>query len=240
MKLQKRFGFYFMLAVLVFLPSCQTMKYEKVVEANNEEGTSVLYNGVEYIEREYDSTDNFRPFLCSYSLTGYENNLLKKDVYSIDESFIADKRDENLNFIYIPLLLWETVVYERKDFEVPQLKDIHNKIDNILIVYPDINGDNESEKQIIDDPEQISIILNFFESLESAEIIKDSVLPADNKKINVCAVSGYYGGEFDVGPEFVYYSNGSLIAFSDDKQYKAPEEVNDIFENTKRTKYEWK
>lgn len=228
----------FMITVIVFLSSCQIGTPKNVVKTNSDDSTSVFYNGVEYIEHVYDFRDSFRPFLCFYSLTEYENSLFKKDVYSIDESFVADKRDENLNYIYVPLLLWEPVIYERKDFVVPELKDIHDEIDNILIVYPDIKGDNKSEKQVIDDPDEISVILDFFESLESAEVKKSGGIPADNKEIHICAVSGFYGGEFDVGPEFVYYSNDELLVYTDGKLYKAPEAVNEILQNNKRTKYE--
>ena len=236
MRLRKKL-FFIILAVLLVLTSCQRVPKE-VVKANNEELTSFSYNGVEYVEHVYDSDDSFRPFQCSYSLTESKRSILEKDLYSIDESFVADKRDKNLNFIYMPTLLWETSIYQRKSFIVPELKDIHNEVDNILIVYPDINTKDNVKKQVIDDPRQISLILNFFESLDSSKPIKSDGLPADNKEIYMCAVSGYYGGEFDVGPEFIYFSDGELIAFVDGKQYKAPAEVNDILQNTKRIEYQ--
>ena len=237
MKLQKSL-IAFTLTVVLFFSSCHSNVSEDIVKSNDEQRTSVSYNGVEYIECEYTSEDEFRPFLCSYSLTEYDNSLVNKYVYSIDESFVADKRDENLNFIYIPLLLWETSIYQRKSFIAPELKDIHDQIDNILIVYPNVSTKDNVEKQVVDDPEQISLILNFFKSVESSEPIASGGLPADNKEIYMCAVSGYYGGEFDVGPEFIYFSDGELIAFVDGKQYKAPAEVNDILQNTKRIEYQ--
>ncbi len=225
------------LVVIILFSSCQSSVSEDIVKSNNEEMTSVSYNGVEYIEHEYTFEDEFRPFLCSYSLTEYDNSLMDKDVYSIDESFVADKRDENLNFIYIPLLIWENSIYQRKNLVVPKLEEIHNEVDSLLIVYPGISSDQKSKKQTINDPEQISLILNFFESIENSEPIETGSLPADNKQIYMCAVSGCYGGEFDVGPEFIYFSNSELIAFVDGKQYKAPAEVNDILQDTERTEY---
>ncbi|MBQ8182344.1 MAG: hypothetical protein IJ025_00395 [Clostridia bacterium] len=121
MRLRKKL-FFVILAVLLVLSSCQRVP-KQVVEANNEDLTSFLYNGVEYVEREYTSTDKFRPLLSDYSLADFEYNLLNREVYFIDELFIADKRDINQNYIYAYSGILGNTVYERKDFKTPKLAD---------------------------------------------------------------------------------------------------------------------
>ncbi len=238
MELRRKTLILIVLVVMIFTSSCSSVPKE-VVKVYNEEMTSVTYNGVEYIEREYSSVDEFLPFLCDYCFVDFEYNLFNREVYFIDESFIADKRDINKNFIYAYSGIFGNSVYERKGFETPMLSGNFDRIDSLVAISYGDDDSGKSYKQTINDTKEILAILNFFKSFEKTGVKIKGTLPTENSEVYIRALSGCFGGAFTVGPENIYFTDGELIAVSDGKQYKAPEEINEIFRNTKRTDYEW-
>lgn len=200
-------------------PSCA--KFEKQVVEYGDSYEKLTYKGNDY--ELFKSSGSFHPF---YELSAWPQ---LQDVYTIEDEYFADKKDENVCFLYSDGGILSYLTYKRTDIEIPDRITDSQKVDSIAVC---IDSEQDYQYFYIDKKTDVKLLVDFFNSEDVVEFEKNSIvigMPVPKRKINLIAVSNFYGGGFSL--DVLYHidqENNKFYLKNNNDVFELPEDVSRV------------
>lgn len=205
--------------IIAMFPSCA--KFEKQVVEYGDSYEKLTYNGNDY--ELFESSGSFRPF---YELSAWPQ---LQDVYTIEDEYFADKKDENVCFLYSDGGILSYLTYKRTDIEIPDRITDSQKVDSIAVR---VDSEQDYQYFYIDKKTDVKLLVDFLNSEDVVEFDKNSIvigMPVPKRTINLIAVSNFYGGGFYLGGlYYIVQENNKFYLKNNNDVFELPEDVSRV------------